>query len=110
MKFKVTAPHEMEAKKVLVQQDQRGIEVEPLVLKTRHIMPVAYVTAVGNAGMERKGILFFNANTGDFSVQTVEEQADVTFDFDNPESEFKQKRAKARQKRQSRASKDDSKD
>ena len=47
MKFHVTAPHEMETREVKVEEDERGLEIQPLTVKNKHVLNKQ--SKIGNA-------------------------------------------------------------
>jgi hypothetical protein len=99
MLFQIEGPHGIEAREIVT--DEKSLTVTPVLVKGSHIVRVAYCTAVGNGGTEAKAVLLFNANTGQFSIQRIDEQ-DTTFDFDRPVVEFEKRRALAKATNQSK--------
>lgn len=93
MKFQIEGPSQIEAQKVEV-KDGKQLEITPTTVKGQHIIRAGYITAKGDGGTESKAVLLFNANTGEFNLQKLDEE--VTFDFDKPKQEFEQKREAAR--------------
>ena len=107
MKFHLEGPSQIEASKIEVKDNT--VIATPVTVKGQHIIRAGYITAKGDGGTESKAVVLFNANTGEFSLQKLNEE--VKFDFDKPKNEFEEKRASARssgkkgqQKRQSNQS------
>lgn len=92
MKFHIEGPANLEAQSIEVEGKQ--LVVSPTTVKGQHIIRAGYVTARGDGGTESKAVILFNANTGEFQLQKLNEE--VKFDFDKPKAEFEKKRAASR--------------
>lgn len=86
MKFQIESPPAMEVVDVVA--DARGITMTPMTVRGQHVIRVCYITAVGDKGTNAKGVLLFNGNTGEFSVQRLDGDP-VPFQFDKTPTDFK---------------------
>ena len=92
MKFKIEAPEGLDASKEI--DDAGNLVVTPMLVRNQHVVKVGYVSAHGDGGAESRAIVLFNGNTGEFSLQKINQT--VKFAFDKPVEEFKRRRATAR--------------
>lgn len=93
MKFHIEGPSQIEAQEIKVTETKQLV-ITPTTVKGQHVIRAGYVTAKGDGGTESKAVILFNANTGELSIQKLNDE--VKFDFDKPKAEFEQKRASAR--------------
>lgn len=100
MQFHVICPPPMEAIKLDIKDNQ--MDITPMTVRGQHVLRVCYVTAVGNNGTEAKGVVLFNANTGDFSVQRLDGDP-VNFAFDKTPAEFNNRRDTIKRLKRSQA-------
>lgn len=80
MKIKIAGPSPLEANAVEV--DGGVITIQPIPIKGHNSLKIAHLTALGMNGREAKAVVFFNVNTGRFSLQNHD--TNVVFEFDKP--------------------------
>lgn len=88
-KLIVDLPRDWEAKVTTTEKGSR-IEIEPNFLMGTSVVTCLYLTSQGNGGMERKGVLVLNGNTGWPDVRRVKQTA-VKCDFDMAPEEYEKK-------------------
>ncbi len=93
MQFHFEGPPAMEA--VSITATETGLDIQPLTVRGQHVVRMGYVTATGKNGMSAKAVVLFNCNTGDFTIQRLDQEP-VAFAFDKSPTEFQARRDAAR--------------